>query len=360
MYNLSTLLEDSARTLPRPRRGRPRRHPADLRPGRTPPPTRSRTCWSRAGIEPGDKVALSLPEPAVLPDRLLRDPQGRRDVVPLNVLLKGREVAYHLDDSDAKALLLLRGHRRSCRWAQEGYAGFEQADGLRALLPDHRRPGRRRRRSRAPRRCGAAHGRAAARRSRRCATDEDDTAVILYTCGTTGQPKGAELAHRNMRDNALTGDRPVRRRRGRPRHATWRAAAVPLVRPDRAARTPASRSAAPSCCCRASRPSAALALMRQGEGHVLRRRADDVLGPARRARRRRRRRAHRREPAGRRRPAAPRCPVEVHQGLQGAVRRARSSRATACRRPRRWRPSRRTARSARGRLDRRRRSGASR
>ena len=34
-----------------------------------------------------------------------------------------------------------------------------------------------------------------------------DTAVILYTSGTTGQPKGAELTHSNMVLNALTANR---------------------------------------------------------------------------------------------------------------------------------------------------------
>jgi long-chain acyl-CoA synthetase len=36
---------------------------------------------------------------------------------------------------------------------------------------------------------------------------ESDTAVILYTSGTTGQPKGAELTHSNMVHNALLATR---------------------------------------------------------------------------------------------------------------------------------------------------------
>ena len=33
---------------------------------------------------------------------------------------------------------------------------------------------------------------------------DDDTAVILYTSGTTGQPKGAELTHAGLDSNART------------------------------------------------------------------------------------------------------------------------------------------------------------
>jgi len=39
------------------------------------------------------------------------------------------------------------------------------------------------------------------------ATSETDTAVILYTSGTTGQPKGAELTHSGVVHNALLANR---------------------------------------------------------------------------------------------------------------------------------------------------------
>lgn len=54
------------------------------------------------GIKPGDKVALSCPNLPYFTMVYFGILKAGATVVPLNVLLKGREVAYHLADSDAK------------------------------------------------------------------------------------------------------------------------------------------------------------------------------------------------------------------------------------------------------------------
>ena len=74
---------------------------------------------------PGDKVAL-VPQPAALPRIYYGILKTGAVVVPLNVLLKGREVAYHLEDSDAKAYVCFEGTPSSDGF--EGWAGFNQAE----------------------------------------------------------------------------------------------------------------------------------------------------------------------------------------------------------------------------------------
>ena len=62
-------------------------------------------------------------------------------------------------------------------------------------------------------------------------TDAEDTAVILYTSGTTGRPKGAELTHRNLTRNAEIASRTTCEIAAGDVVAR-RAAALPLLRPD--------------------------------------------------------------------------------------------------------------------------------
>ncbi len=101
-------------------------------------------------------------------------------IVPMNPLLKEREVAFYLGDSEAKVLLAWH------QFADAAHAGAEVA-GVECVLVE---PGE------------------FEALLERCEPDSevidrrpDDTAVILYTSGTTGKPKGAELTHENILGN---------------------------------------------------------------------------------------------------------------------------------------------------------------
>src|SRR5690242_1666473 len=137
------------------------------------------------GLRPGDRVGIMMPNVAEVPVVYYGVLRAGGVVVPMNPLLKAREVAYYLGDSGAG--LLFAWHA----FADQARAGAAQAgaelivvDG--ASFPDLLAS-------------AAADGRVVDR-------DNEDTAVILYTSGTTGQPKGAELTHANMLLNARLTD----------------------------------------------------------------------------------------------------------------------------------------------------------
>jgi long-chain acyl-CoA synthetase len=139
------------------------------------------TLLSKAGIEPGDRVGLMLPNTPAFAIAFYGIMYRGAVAVPMNPLLKSREVTYYLSNSGAKALFATPA------FADEATTGAAEVGAqcwvvddaelatLIADLPGQEAPVDR---------------------------DDDDTAVILHTSGTTGKPKGAMLTHDNLGRNA--------------------------------------------------------------------------------------------------------------------------------------------------------------
>jgi long-chain acyl-CoA synthetase len=142
---------------------------------------RMSTLLARAGLEPGDRVGIMLPNVPAFPIAFYGALAAGAVVVPMNPLLKSREVGYYLSDSGAK--IVLAWHPAAGEAAKGAADAGAQAvtvatPDLADLLADHD-----------PAREWSSRG-------------DDDDAVILYTSGTTGKPKGAELTHANLVRNA--------------------------------------------------------------------------------------------------------------------------------------------------------------
>ncbi len=135
------------------------------------------------GLNPGDRVGLVLPNVPAFPILFYGSLLAGATVVPMNPLLKAREVEYYLTDSGMSLVFGWDG------------GGDAVADAATSVGIDSMVVG--------------AMGPSAEQLTGSPSPDpvdraDDDTAVILYTSGTTGQPKGAELTHHNLDSNART------------------------------------------------------------------------------------------------------------------------------------------------------------
>jgi long-chain acyl-CoA synthetase len=135
------------------------------------------------GVEPGDRVGMQLPNVPYFPIVYFGALRIGAVVVPMNPLLKDREVAYHLSDSGAKVIVAWHGFEEAAT------GGAEQA-GAEAIIA---KPGEFEQLLGGVDPVEDVVDRA-----------DDDPAVIIYTSGTTGTPKGATLMHSNLSSGAET------------------------------------------------------------------------------------------------------------------------------------------------------------
>ncbi len=146
------------------------------------------------GLRPGQHVALMLPNVPQFTIAYYAGQYVAMPIVPLNVLLTADEVHYHLDDSDAVVLLAWEG------FYEAAHTAFQRSDGCKHLIIVKADP------TDLTSDPGVENFTAllaAASPVKGLApTMPDDTAVVLYTSGTTGRPKGAELTHFNLYYNA--------------------------------------------------------------------------------------------------------------------------------------------------------------
>jgi long-chain acyl-CoA synthetase len=144
---------------------------------------RCATLLAERGVGAGDRVALIMPNVAYFPIVYYAILRLGAIVVPMNPLLKAGEISYAWGDAKAEVAVVF------ALFAEEaGKAAEVTGTDVLVVTPGEFEKSL----------AGAEPTEAVAERA------AADTAVILYTSGTTGNPKGAELTHDNLGSNVRT------------------------------------------------------------------------------------------------------------------------------------------------------------
>ena len=180
-FNLATILRESAKSTP----DKPLMHFADRSwTYAEVDETSGRVAASllESGLRPGETVAVQLPNVPQFLFSYFGILKAGLVMMPLNPLLRAPEIAYHLADSDAAALVTFDA------FSAEALAAVREVGELPTWVVGSPAAGTR----------SFDELYRSADTTEIAATNADDTAVLLYTSGTTGRPKGAELTHFQM------------------------------------------------------------------------------------------------------------------------------------------------------------------
>ena len=131
------------------------------------------------GIGVGERVAVVSPNAARLLDLFYAIPSSGRVLVPINFRLRSEEVEYIVEHSGASVLLVDPTLDDDLGTVTAKHRILLGAQSDEALLRFDREP------------------------REWTAADEDATATINYTSGTTARPKGVQITHRNIWTNSV-------------------------------------------------------------------------------------------------------------------------------------------------------------
>jgi len=142
---------------------------------------------NQLGVKAGDRVAIQLPKSMDFIFLFLANLSIGATTLPLNTAYREKEVAYFLEDSGSSLFVTTRKNYRSLKKM------LGQIPDLNCLLVDGKPE-------------GGFDLREQAEKTQKPGEPDypagnDATAIICYTSGTTGQPKGAMITHQNLIDN---------------------------------------------------------------------------------------------------------------------------------------------------------------